>query len=412
MSKKIIYIVIAVAVVVAGYFFYVFKSKKNAAINWQTAKVFRGDLKISVTATGTVNAITTVLVGTQVSGTISKLFVDYNTQVTQGQIIAVLDTIYLAQAVANNEAAAEGARVAMEQAKRVFDRDDKLYKEGSIAQIAWETDLATYETTKASYTSAKAQARQSRINLNYATIKAPINGVIISRNIDVGQTVAASFSTPTLFTIANDLTKMQVEASVDEADIGGVKQGQISRFTVDAFPTDTFQGVVHQIRLSPTTTNSVVKYTVIINVDNKDLKLLPGMTANLSILVDERKDVLLIPSIALSFTPPAENMDAVMAALPDSIKNSKRFEKMMEYQGSNSGGRFKKVWTKEKDYIMFKKVKTGATDGVYTEITESKLKEGDEVITGIIHEKTSPNATQKSPFMPTMPKGGGGGRRF
>jgi HlyD family secretion protein len=306
----------------------------------------------------------------------------------------------------------EGAKVAMDQAKRIFDRTNKLYKEGTVAQINYETDLATYETACTGYTSAKAQARQARINLNYATIKAPIDGVIISRNIDIGQTVAASFSTPTLFTIANDLTKMQVEASIDEADIGGVRQGQIARFTVDAFPNDTFTGTVKQIRLLPTTTNSVVKYTVIVTVGNDDLKLLPGMTANISIVVDERKDVLMVPSIALSFVPPAENMDEILAALPDSIKNSKKFQNIMEKtQGKPMANvRIKRVWQKETGYIMFHKVTVGATDGVNTEISDTKMKEGDDVITGIIHEKSNSGATQKSPFMPTMPKGGG--KRF
>jgi len=402
MSKKVIYIGLGVAIVVA--LFFVFKPKKTAAINWQTAKVTRGDLKIIVTATGTLNPLKTVLVGTQVSGTIAKLFADYNSQVKKGQVIAVLDTVYLAAAVTDAGANLERTKILMDQAKRDFDRTNKLFKAGSIAQIDYEQDLANYESAQSNYISAKAQFKRTKINLDYATIKAPIDGVIISRNIDIGQTVAASFSTPTLFNIANDLTKMQVEANVDEADIGGVKQGQIASFTVDAFPVDTFAGTVRQIRLLPTTTNSVVKYTVIIEVENKSLKLLPGMTANISIVVDERKDVLMVPSLALSFTPPSENMADIIAAQPDSIK-----EKRMQRDSANEGKRkdfskSKKVWKKENGYIITKRVNSGVSDGISTEIIDSKLKEGDEVITGIIHEKTT-STTQKSPFMPSPPKG-------
>ena len=407
MSKKVLYIVSGIILLLI--LFFVFKPKKSIVINWQTAKVTRGDLNVTVTATGTLNAVKTVMVGTQVSGTIAKLFVDFNTQVKKGDVIALLDTVYLAAAVTDAGANLQRTKVLMDQAKRVFDRTQKLLKEGTVAQIEYDQDLANYESAQSSYISAKAQFKRAKINLDYATIKAPIDGVIISRNIDIGQTVAASFNTPTLFNIANDLTKMQVEASVDEADIGGVKQGQIAKFTVDAFQTDTFTGTVKQIRLSPTTTNSVVKYTVIIDVENKLMKLLPGMTANISIVVDERKNILMVPSLALSFTPPAENMADILAAQPDSIK-----EKRMQ-SDSAKDGRFKrgsgskKIWKKENGYVITKRVKTGASDGISTEITDSKLKEGDDVIIGIIHEKTNTGGTQKSPFMPSAPKGA---RRF
>jgi HlyD family secretion protein len=402
MSKKVLYIGLGVAVVIALYF--VFKPKKTTAINWQTAKVTRGDLKVTVTATGTLDALTTVEVGTQVSGTIAKLFVDFNSNVKKGQVIAMIDTTYLAAAITDASASLERAKIQMDQAKRVFDRTKKLFDEKMIAQIEYEQDLASYESARTNVTSAKAQYKRAKINLDYATIKAPIDGVIISRNIDLGQTVAASFNTPKLFGIANDLTKMQVKANVDEADIGGVKQGQIATFTVDAFPVDTFQGTVQQIRLEPTTTNSVVKYTVIIEVENKNMKLLPGMTANISIVVDERKDVLMVPSLALSFTPPAENMAEIIAAQPDSIKE-KRMQKDSANESKKNGfSKSKKVWKKETGYIITKRVKTGVSDGISTEITDSKLKEGDEVVTGIIHEKIT-STTQKSPFMPSPPKG-------
>jgi len=401
MSKKIVYIGLGIVLLIVALFF-VFKPKKNTAINWQTAKVTRGDLKVTITATGTLDALTTVEVGTQVSGTIAKLFVDFNSKVKKGQVIAMIDTTYLAAALSDASAVLEKARILMDQAKRVFDRTNKLYKSGTVSQLEYEQDLASYESSRSGVTSAKAQYNRAKINLDYATIKAPIDGVIISRNIDLGQTVAASFNTPKLFSIANDLTKMQVEANVDEADIGGVKQGQIASFTVDAFPADTFQGLVKQIRLEPTTTNSVVKYTVIIEVENKSLKLLPGMTANIAIIVEEHKDVLMVPSIALSFTPPTENMAEITAALPDSIRNSGHFIKMLENKKGNN--KFKKVWVKESGYVTIKRVKTGVSDGVSTEITDSKLQVGDDVITGIIHEKTS-TSTQKSPFMPTPPKG-------
>lgn len=400
MTKKIVFIGLGLVVIIA--LFFIFKPKKNTAINWQTAKVTRGDLKVSITATGTLDALTTVEVGTQVSGTIAKLFVDFNSKVKKGQIIAMIDTTYLAAALSDASAILEKAKIQMNQAKRVFDRTNKLYKSGTVAQLEYEQDLASYESAQSGVTSAKAQYKRAKINLDYATIKAPIDGVIISRNIDLGQTVAASFNTPKLFSIANDLTKMQVEANVDEADIGGVKQGQMASFSVDAFPADTFQGFVKQIRLEPTTTNSVVKYTVIIEVENKTLKLLPGMTANIEIIIDQHKDVLMIPSIALSFTPSTENMTEITATLPDSIRNSSDFTNVLENKKGNS--KFKKVWIKENGYVTIKRVKTGVSDGVSTEITDSKLQVGDEIITGIIREKTS-TTTQKSPFMPTPPKG-------
>jgi len=399
MKKKLTYIGAGLGILVV--LFLIFKPKKSAPINWQSAKVTRGNLKVTITATGTLDALTTVQVGTQVSGTISKLLVDYNSVVKKGQVIAMIDTTYLAASVTDAKASLENAKIKMDQAKRVFDRTDKLFKEGTVAQITYEEDLASYETAKTGYTSALASYKRAKINLNYATIVAPIDGIVISRSINLGQTVAASFSTPTLFTIAKDLTKMQVEASVDEADIGGVKQGQIANFTVDAFPNDTFQGTVKQIRLEPTTTSSVVKYTVIIDVENKDLKLLPGMTTSITIVVDERKNVLMVPSIALTFSPSTENLTNIMATLPDSIKNSKQFQKLTE--NTVTSGLTKTIWKKEKGYFTVKAIKTGISDGISTEIDDLQLKEGDEIATGISVEKTA-STTQKSPFMPTAPK--------
>jgi len=305
MKKKILIIVIAV-IVVGAVGAFIFASSSASDVTFRIEKVTRGDISLLVTATGTIYADTTVAVGTQVSGTISKIYVDFNSVVKEGQILATIDTTFLAAQVQQSEASLERAIAQLNDAKRTLDRTKALFEKKLAAQADYDVALTAYETNLAQKKQAEAQLNSARINLKYATIKAPISGVVIDRKVDVGQTVAASFNTPTLFSIANSLRKMQVQANVDEADIGKIRLGQQVTFTVDAYPDERFTGKVKQIRLAPVTIQNVVNYTVIIEVPNPELKLMPGMTATVSILVAKKENVLRVPSSALRLQPPSD----------------------------------------------------------------------------------------------------------
>jgi len=407
MKKKTWVIIISVlALLGGGYYAFRSFSKGDSGIQLKTAKIEKGKLTVSVTATGTVNALFTVLVGTQVSGTISKIYVDYNSHVKEGQIIAEIDKTYLLASVEDAKATLDRTRIQMEQFKRVYDRNKKLFDEKVLSQMEYDQSLADYETSVTTYHSAEAQYNRALINLRYATIKAPISGVVISRSVDVGQTVAASFSTPTLFTIANDLTQMQVQASVDEADIGQVKVGQEVRFTVDAYPGTYFKGKVNQIRLLATNVSNVVTYTVIIDVSNPDLKILPGMTANINIIIEEKVDVFSVPLNALKFTPGEGLIKRYHISLPDSLKGNKekRGANKSEFSGPlPKEGQAKVIWIKNADTIRAVNIVVGINDGSSIEV-KGEFEEGDEVVTGVI--QTQQQATSQNPFVPQM----GGGR--
>ncbi len=294
-------------------------NKENGKPQYKTATVQRGDLDAKVTATGTVNAVTTVLIGTQVSGTINALYVDFNSPVIKGQLLAQIDPATIQaqvdQAVASllsAEANLKKAQASLLDARRSYERNKQLMAKNFIAQSDLDTSETNAQAADAQLDAAKAQVlqgravlSQARTNLRYTRIVSPVNGTVISRSIDVGQTVAASFQTPTLFTIAEDLTKMQIDTSVDEADIGKVKVNQDVRFTVDAYPDMNFTGKVSEVRNAPTTVQNVVTYDVVVQVNNAELKLKPGMTANVSIINDSRKGVLLVPNSALRFRPQA-----------------------------------------------------------------------------------------------------------
>jgi HlyD family secretion protein len=416
MTKKIL-IIIAVLVVlgIAAWFF--FLRGENVKYEWKTAKVEKGDITMTVTATGTLNAVTTVQVGTQVSGIINKILVDFNSVVKEGQVIARLDTTYLSAAVEDAKATVNRNRIQVNQSKRDFDRTKALFADSVVAQADYDNALTAYETAMSNMVSAQANLNRAYINLRYATITAPISGVIVSRAVDVGQTVAASFNTPTLFTIANDLTKMQVQASVDEADIGKIKVGQAVTFTVDAYENQDFTGTVQQVRLQPTVTQNVVNYTVIIDVPNPDLKLMPGMTANITVTIDEVKDVLRVPSTALRFNPPQAYIEKMMSEMPDSIKQKR--EKWMKSGGGQSrqggmagmgpGGNFQKaarsdrgtLWILADGKLKPQRVHLGLSDGTYTQV-EGKITEGEEVVTAQANATTSTKSTQtqQNPFGP------------
>lgn len=407
-SKAILYTILF-SVIAGGAIYFFYSRSKVQTFLWRTVKVEKGDVAVIVTATGSINAVTTVQVGTQVSGTISKLFVDFNSVVKKGQVIALLDTTFLGASKEDADANLEKAIVQVNQAKVEFDRTKKLFDQSAVAQADYDLSLTNYETAKSMVKSAKAQLNRAAINLQYATIKAPISGTVISRNVDVGQTVISSFNSPTLFTIANDLTKMQVQANVDEADIGQVKVGQQVSFSVDAFPDVTFTGLVQQIRLQPVVVQNVVDYIVIIDVSNPDLKLMPGLTANISVKTQEHKNVFKVPLNALHFTPQSEYF-IVAKDIPDSIQN-----KWKDFLKSNEDEKKKNipietssrsyVWIQKEKFIYPIKVNSGISDGTFAEVS-GNIKEGDEVVTGTSHEEAVASApTAQNPFMPKMSPG-------
>ena len=300
--------VVVVILVVAGYIVLVGGSSKK--YDFRLDKVSRGDINVTVTATGTINAVVSVDVGTQVSGIISNLYADFNSVVKEGQVIARIDTTFLWQSVKDAEAALDRAKAQAADSRRTLTRETALLEKGLDSQMNYDAALTASESNDAALKQAQAALDRAKINLAYATITAPINGVVINRAVNVGQTVAASFSSPTLYTIANDLSKMQVLTTVDESDIGMISIDQPATFSVDAYPDEKFTGVVSQIRLNPVSIQNVVNYTVVIDVNNDRLKLMPGMTANVKIAAADAHDVLKVPNLALRFQPPSDLVDS------------------------------------------------------------------------------------------------------
>ncbi len=379
MKKIIIISGIIIVIVIAG--FILFRNRGNEP-KFGTDKIIRGDIEMAVSATGTVNPVTTVLVGTQVSGTIKELYVDFNSPVKKGQLIARIDPALFEaqvnQAKANflsAKANLEKAGATLVDAKRTMDRNKELFSKNLVARSDLDTAETNHETANASVSAAKSQVAQTEAalnlaetNLRYTKIVSPVDGIVISRNVDVGQTVAASFQTPTLFTIAQDLTKMQIDTNVDEADIGKVIVGQDVEFTVDAYPDITFKGKVWQVRNAPITIQNVVTYDVVIIVGNPELKLKPGMTANVSIIISTKKDILKIPNAVLRFKPSEKG-----PAAPE---------------GKGPG-----VWILEKDKLKRIPVSPGISDGNYTELVSGDLKGGQEVI---VESLAKPKSGQSS----------------
>ena len=307
--KKSIYIIGTVAVVLAVCAYVLFAKRDNRKYDFRFDKVTKGDLMVYVTATGTINAVISVDVGTQVSGIVTKLFADFNSVVRAGEVIAMIDTTFLYQSVKDAEASFDRAKAQYADSKRNLDRTSELYKKGLESELNYSASLTSFESNQASLKQAQASVDRAKINLAYATIYAPINGVVTDRKVNVGQTVAASFSSPTLFTIANDLKRMQVQTTVDESDVGKISIGEEATFTVDAYPDEKFTGKVSQIRLAPQSIQNVVNYIVIIDVQNDQLKLMPGMTANVKVLVASATEVLKVPNMALRFQPPTDIID-------------------------------------------------------------------------------------------------------
>ena len=358
-----IWIAVIVIVVIAVAAWALSGGKKEEEINFKEEAVKTETLQNSVTATGTIEAVTSVTVGTQVSGIVNKLYVDYNSQVKKGQVIAELDKTNLLSELNTAKANLASATSNLSYQAANMNRYQTLYKKGLVSADEYENALLTYRQAKEQVASSKENVQKAQTNLGYATITSPIDGTVISKSVEEGQTVAASFNTPELFTIAKDLTNMQVVANVDEADIGGVKEGDRVTFTVDAYPDDTFEGTVKQVRLEATTTNNVVTYEVVISAPNADLKLKPGLTANVTIYTQERSGILAVANKALRFTPTKETVGKDM--------------KIVDCKGKN------KVWTLSDKTLTAHPVTIGQTDGVHTEIIKG-IKKGQKIVTEII----------------------------
>ena len=394
-TRKSIIISVCAAAVVVLVVLLSGKGGKKQEIRYETAVAGKSDIAVYVTATGTIEPVTEVEVGTQVSGIIDKLYADYNSIVKEGQLIAEMDKVTLESDLASARATFQGSEAEYIYQKKNYERNVKLHEKGLVSDTDFELAEYNYRMSESAYNSSKAALDKAERNLGYATITSPIDGVVIDKAVEEGQTVTASFETPRLFTFAADLTKMQVVADVDEADIGGVAVGQRVSFTVDAFPDDVFEGKVMQIRLgssssssssvtSSSTSESVVTYEVVISADNPDLKLKPRLTANINIYTEERSGVLGVPAKALRFTPVGPLME----------------------KGSiiNDCDAASKVWTREGNVFTAHAVEIGLSDGIYTEITGG-LAEGTEVVTEArIVDSKKENAKAGMSFMPGPPR--------
>ena len=387
MNKKKTLVIVAVAAIAALAVWLLSGGKKEEKITFDTAAVAPANIMNSITATGTIEPVTSVTVGTQVSGIVSKLFVDYNSVVKKGQVIAELDKTNLMSQLNTAKTQLATAQSQLNYQTANYKRYKTLFEKGLVAADDFDNAKLSYTQAKEQVVSAKEEVQRAQTNLGYATITSPIDGVVLSKSVEEGQTVAASFSTPELFTIAQDLTNMQVVANVDEADIGDVKEGERVSFTVDAYPDDTFEGEVKQVRQEATTSNNVVTYEVVISAPNADLKLKPGLTANVTIYTAERKGVLSVPSKALRFTPQKETVGKMKIVDAANAKN--------------------KVWTIEGNSIVAHKVNIGMTDGTNTQIVGG-IAEGIKVVTGLNvmggeEEKPMEAQSESSPFAPGPP---------
>ncbi|HEY5345551.1 MAG TPA: efflux RND transporter periplasmic adaptor subunit [Verrucomicrobiae bacterium] len=383
----------------AGAYFY-FRHGGGDALNFNTVAVTRGELTATVTATGTLNPVVNVTVGSQVSGRISKLYVDYNSPVTKGEVLAEIDpsTYQAAAEQANADLANAKANLELQQVQ--FDRSSELFTNKLISGSDYDIALATLHEAEAMVKIKQASVSNSQVNLDYCKIVSPVDGVVISRAVELGQTVASSFNTPTIFQIANDLTKMQIDSNVAEADVGGVVEGQSVDFTVDAYPTRTFHGEVTQVRNSPITVNNVVTYDTVISVTNADYKLKPGMTANVSVITAQREDALKIPNVALRFRPP-DGAVVLTNAIGGVVQTNEVTTGKAQHK--NKGGHglhtvYILAGSARAPQLKPMQIKTGITDGIFTEIVDG-LKEGDKVVSSVAQSDSQNSAAgSSSPF--------------
>lgn len=418
MNKKKIIIILSIIVVLILAVLLIkplFKSGNGTVFAFVEVK--KGGLENIVTSTGTLSALETVEVGSQVSGIIEKLYVDFNDPVKKGQVLAVLDKTLYEVSVRDSEAKVSQARASLAQATAEVRRNQPLFEKGHISEMEFLVLKTTAHTSQASLEIARASLNRARTNLEYTVIRSPIDGTVIERTVDAGQTIAASFQAPKLFVIAEDLTRMQIEANVDESDIGQIRQNQEVRFTVQTYPEKTFKGTVRQVRLQPQTIQNVVNYTVIVDAPNQDKSLLPGMTATVDFIMEQVEDVLLISNKALSYNPPQEMMREIFQRQMKSrqIKGQQAGGPGGMFPGSGSGQRnpfqmpddVGRVFILDADnslsIALFKK---GATDGLYTEIKQvlrGKLEPGTRIITGIQKKKTEKSESKNT----LLPRPGG-----
>lgn len=433
MKKKIIIsLFILVVIIGAALGFTVFQPGKNRVPQYKKEAVQKGDIESLVVTTGTLNPVTIVEVGSQVSGKIEEIKVDFNSVVKEGQVIAKIEQSSFLTRVKQDEANYQSSKASLEKAKinlenykkkhdralDLFEKDLISYEEKESAETQYFSALADVESAEAKLEQTKSQLESSRVDLAYTIIKSPIDGVVISRNVNVGQTVAASFQAPVLFTIANDLTKMQVECSVDEADIGKVKEAQKVRFSVDAFPDESFTGTVSQVRYSPEIIQNVVTYTTIVEVENPKMKLRPGMTATVSVIVGEADDTLLVPNSALRFTLQLSQKELKKIfedwykereegslIMQTGLRSAERTSSGLQEAQIESAGQKNDalVWAvDENEKLKPIPIKTGVTDNSYTEVAGGNLKEGQEVITGIMSGKESTQSSMTGDSMRNM----------
>ena len=380
-NKKVWYAIGAVVVILIAWSM-LRGGKKEEKISFETAKVEKSDIHTSITATGTIEPVTSVTVGTQVSGIVSKLYVDYNSVVKKGQVIAELDRTNLISELNTAKANLASSESSMAYEKANYNRYKTLYDKGLVSADEYESALLSYRKAKEDVSTKRESVNKAQTNLGYATITSPIDGVVLSKSVEEGQTVAASFNTPELFSIAQDLTDMRVIADIDEADIGGVKEGQRVSFTVDAFPDDHFEGQVTQVRQQATTESNVVTYEVVSSAPNNDLKLKPGLTANVTIFTMEKNDVMSVPSKALRFIPTEAFLE--------------KGQTISDCEGEH------KLWTLEDNTFKAHKVEIGTSNGLVTEII-SGIPEGTEILTDFkISGGDMPEQAQQggNPFMP------------
>jgi HlyD family secretion protein len=426
--KKLVFTVVALLLVGGAGFAYWRMGNSTQESPYLTVPASKGNIRQVVSSTGTLQAVTTVIVGSQVSGTIGKLNADFNTKVTKGDVVAELDqskfkarvdetraNLSAAQAsMAKSKVAVEDADRTLKRIKELKQRELVSQSELDAAQTAYDAAKSQLNVSQAQVGQAQAAMNQASIDLGYTIIRSPVDGMVISRNVDVGQTVAASLSAPTLFTIANDLTKMEVHTNVDEADVGNVSEGQEVTFTVDAHPQRRFRGKVHQVRNAPQIIQNVVTYNAVVRIDNKELLLKPGMTANVQFLVSEKEDVLTVPNMALRFRLPEDKNEVQDLLRQEQGRVAPRVGQRRTSRGSGSGGgegrrvRQVKIYVVNDGKAQPVEVQAGITDGSKTEVVAGALKENDLVIIGMSGSATAQTQSGvANPFQPQQPRGFG-----
>ena len=400
-GRKWILIIAVIAAGAGGYFY--FHHNQGDTLNFNTVPATRGELTATVTATGTLNPVVNVTVGSQVSGIINRLYVDYNSIVKSNEVIAEIDPATYQAAVAQATADLANAKANLELQRAEAERSSDLFSNKLVSSSDYDTAIATLHEAEATVQIKEASLNNSLVNLNYCKIRSPVDGVVIQRAVELGQTVASSFNTPTIFQIANDMTKMQIDSNVAEADIGGVVEGQNVDFTVDAYPTRTFHGQVTQVRNSPITVNNVVTYDTVISVTNADYKLKPGMTANVSIIVAQREDAVKISNVALRFRPP-DNAVVLTNAVGGAAQTNAVAGSKVQHKGRHDRRTVYLLAGDEGAPVLKPvSVKIGITDGIFTEITDG-LQEGDKVVTGVTQPGAGNSASSSSPFGGGFPR--------